>query len=37
MEKKYAPLFTPWKIGNVEIKKRIVISIITHTVINNLA
>lgn len=24
MEKKYAPLFTPWKIGNVEIKNRIV-------------
>lgn len=24
MEKKYEPLFTPWKIGNVEIKNRIV-------------
>lgn len=25
MEKKYEPLFTPWKIGNVEIKNRIVL------------
>lgn len=25
MEKKYEPLFTPWKIGNVEIKNRIVV------------
>lgn len=25
MEKKYQPLFTPWKIGNVEIKNRFVI------------
>lgn len=25
MEKKYEPLFTPWKIGNVEIKNRFVI------------
>ena len=24
MNKKYEPLFTPWKIGNVEIKNRIV-------------
>ena len=24
MDKKYEPLFTPWKIGNVEIKNRIV-------------
>ena len=24
MDQKYAPLFTPWKIGNVEIKNRIV-------------
>lgn len=24
MDEKYAPLFTPWKIGNVEIKNRIV-------------
>ena len=24
MEKKYEPLMTPWKIGNVEIKNRIV-------------
>ena len=24
MEKKYEPLFTPWKIGNCEIKNRIV-------------
>ena len=26
MDKKYEPLFTPWKIGNVEIKNRIVMS-----------
>lgn len=25
MDKKYEPLFTPWKIGNVEIKNRIVV------------
>ena len=25
MDKRYAPLFTPWKIGNVEIKNRIVV------------
>ena len=25
MDKKYEPLFTPWKIGNVEIKNRIVL------------
>ena len=25
MQKKYQPLFTPWKIGNVEIKNRFVI------------
>ena len=25
MDPKYAPLFTPWKIGNVEIKNRIVL------------
>ena len=25
MDQKYAPLFTPWKIGNVEIKNRIVL------------
>ncbi len=25
MDKKYQPLFTPWKIGNVEIKNRIVL------------
>lgn len=25
MDKKYVPLFTPWKIGNVEIKNRIVL------------
>ena len=24
MDEKYAPLFTPWKVGNVEIKNRIV-------------
>lgn len=24
MEEKYSALFTPWKIGNVEIKNRIV-------------
>ena len=26
MDKKYEPLFTPWKIGNVEIKNRIVMT-----------
>ena len=26
MDPKYAPLFTPWKIGNVEIKNRIVMT-----------
>ncbi len=26
MDQKYAPLFTPWKIGNVEIKNRIVMT-----------
>ena len=26
MNQKYAPLFTPWKIGNVEIKNRIVLT-----------
>mgnify|MGYP003314627958 CR=1 FL=1 len=26
MDKKYEPLFTPWKIGNVEIKNRIVLT-----------
>ena len=26
MEAKYEALFTPWKIGNVEIKNRIVIT-----------
>ena len=25
MDKKFEPLFTPWKIGNVEIKNRIVL------------
>lgn len=26
MKKEYEPLFTPWKIGNVEIKNRIVMT-----------
>ena len=26
MDKKYSSLFTPWKIGNVEIKNRIVLT-----------
>ena len=25
MDARYEPLFTPWKIGNVEIKNRIVL------------
>ena len=31
MDPKYAPLFTPWKIGNVEIKNRIVMTSIGGT------